>query len=135
MEEQPEVRDTASGSQARPLDNKRRPRVLPLFLAASFGGAVVALAYLGPPSFTLQGISAIVGAGATYGVVFGAAVYLFQKLPRTAFCAVAALAGAAGGMAWWFVVRPTSSILLAALIGMGLSFITAVFESRHAQPR
>lgn len=116
-----------------PEDEIRRPRVLPFLLTASLAGVFFALLHLWPSLSSSRGFSAILGAGVTYGVVLGAAVYVFRSLPHVAFCVAATLAGAAAGGAWWLIVRPTTSILLSASIAAGLSLVTAISETGRAR--
>lgn len=116
-------------------DTIRRPRILPNFLIAALVAAFVALLYVGPIPFSVRGTAAILGAGASFGVFLATAVYLFRGLPGATFYSAVVVAGAAGGVAWWLIVRPSSSVLFAVVIGAGFALIAAIFEDRVAQPR
>jgi hypothetical protein len=113
-------------------DKIRRHRVLPNFLMAALVAAFVALLYVGPIPFSIRGTTAILGAGAMYGFFLATSIYLFRELRGAAFYSVLAAAGAAGGSAWWLIVRPSSPILYAVLIGAGIAVISAVLEDLFA---
>jgi len=113
-------------------DTIRRPRILPNFFIAALGGAAVALLYLGPLPWSVRGTVAILGAGAACGLFLATAVYFFRDLPGARFYGLTAVAGAVGGGAWWIIVRPSSSALLAVLLGAGITLSAAVLEGRLA---
>jgi hypothetical protein len=115
-------------------DSIRPPRVLPHFLIGAVVGAVVALLSLGPFPFSFRGTVAILAAGATFGVFAAGAVYAFRDLPGVRFYPVVAIAGALGGGAWWLIVRPSSSLVLAVVIGAGITLIAALLEGRNDRP-
>jgi hypothetical protein len=114
-------------------DTIRRPRILPNFLIVALVAAFVALLSVGPIPFSVRGAAAILAAGATFGIFAAAAVYLFRDLSGAAFYPAVAVAGAVGGCAWWLIVRPSSSVLSAAVIGAAITLLAAIFEGRAAQ--
>lgn len=118
----------------RVLTTIRGPRIVPNFLIAAIGAAFAALFYVGPLPLSLRGTAAILIAGATFGIFLATAVYVFRDLPETGFYSAAAVAGAAGGAAWWLIVRPSTSILFALLIGAGITLIAAQIEDRPRAP-
>jgi hypothetical protein len=99
---------------------------------AALVAAFVALLYVGPIPFSIRGTAAILGAGTTYGFFLATSVYLFRKLSGVTFYSGIAVAGAAGGGAWWLIVRPSSPILYAVLIGAGIAVASAVLEDLFA---
>ena len=116
-------------------DTIHRTRILPNFLIVALVFAFVALLYVGPTPLSVRGTAAILGAGASFGIICAAAVYLFRDLSGAAFYSAVVVAGAAGGGAWWLIVRPASSVLSAVAIGAGIALITAIFEGRATKPR
>ncbi len=96
------------------------------FIIGALGGAVVALIYLWPLPFTLRGTIGVLMAGAVAGITLAAGAYLVRRLSGLGLYGLAVIAGALGGTAWWLVVRPSSTIALAAAIGAVMVVLVAL---------
>ena len=107
-----------------------RRSVLVHVVFGAVGGALVALLDLGPLPFTWQGTAGMLAAGAVGGLSLGAAAYCFRRLQGPTLYSAAALAGVAGGTVWWLIVRPASSLPLAAAIGGGIVLLMILIEDR-----
>ena len=105
------------------------------FLIGAGAGAAVALIYLWALPFTLRGLFGVLAGGAVTGLAFVAGLSLVPRVSGFSLYAEAGGAGALGGAAWWLVVRPPSSLFLAALIGALMVLCMVLVENRASEPR
>ena len=106
-----------------------RPSLLRTVATGVVLGAVTAITRLGPHPFSLRGVAPILAAGAAFGVVAGTVRRSIPR-PSTAFLYILlTVAGGVGGMVWWLLIRPSSSILIAVALGAVLAQGVVVFES------
>ena len=95
----------------------RRPRILLTLLAGLFLGALAALVTLWPYPLSVRGVGATLAGGGVFGVVLATSVVLTRRLSSFALFALSAVAGGFGGTAWWFVIRPATSLVVGIVIG------------------
>lgn len=106
----------------------RRPSLFRALATSVILGAFAALTRLGPHPFSLGGVLPVLAAGSVFGLVV-AAVRRLVPHPSKAFAyVVLTLAGAAGGMVWWMLIQPSSSILVAMGLGALLTQAVVAFE-------
>jgi len=105
------------------------------FLLGAAAGAAVALIYLWAVPFTLRGLVGVLVGGAVTGIAFAVGVSLVPRLSGAGLYSGAGAAGAFGGAAWWLVVRPPSSLLIATLFGALMVLFMVLFEGRGSEPR
>lgn len=91
-------------------------------------GAFAALTRVGPHPFSLRGILPVLVAGSVFGLVVATARRLIPHPSRTFAYVLLTLAGAAGGMVWWMLIQPSSSILVAMGLGALLTHAVVAFE-------
>jgi hypothetical protein len=73
-------------------------------------------------------VAAIIS-GASFFVVLGLLVPKFSK-DRSKFIALAGFSGIVAGIVYWVVARPSSSLILAMMIGFGGGLVCAWAETR-----
>ena len=104
------------------------------FLLGAAVGAAIALVHLWALPFTLRGLVGVLAGGAVTGTALAAGVSLAPRVSGFRLYAGAVGAGALGGAAWWLIVRPPSSLFLAALIGALMVLFMVVVEDA-SEPR
>jgi hypothetical protein len=112
----------------------RRPTLLRTVVTGVILGAFTAITRLGPHPFSLRGVVPILAAGGVSGVVMASAGRFLPRPAKVFFHVWLILAGGAGGMVWWLLAHPSSSILIAVGLGALLAQAIVAFESwlRHA---
>ena len=105
------------------------------FLTGAAAGAAIALFYLWALPFTLRGLLGVLAGGAVTGLAFATGASLSPRISGVRLYAGAAGAGALGGAAWWLVVGPPSSFLLAVIIGALMVGFMVLVEVRASEPR
>ena len=105
------------------------------FLQGAAAGAGIALVYLWALPFTLRGLLGVLAGGAVTGLAFATGTSLISRISGFSLYAGAVGAGALGGAAWWLVVQPPSSFLLAILIGALMVGFVVLVEVRASEPR
>ena len=111
----------------------RRPAFLFTLLASMLLCSVTALIELWSHPLSLRGIGASLGAGAAFGAVLATSVTFIRTPSRFALFSVCALAGGIGGLAWWALLRPSSSLVAALAIGVLVGLAWVVFDELFGQ--
>jgi len=107
----------------------RRPTLLRTLATGVILGAFVAITRLGPHPFSLRGVVPILAAGGISGLVIATVRRSMPRLSKARLSVWLTLAGGAGGMVWWVLVHPSSSLLIAVGLGALLAQAIVAFES------
>jgi hypothetical protein len=106
----------------------RRPGLLRTLAAGVVLGAFVAITRLGPQPFALRGVVPVLAAGAVSGLVVATALRSMRRSSSAPSYTLLGLAGAAGGVIWWLMVRPPSGLPTALVLGALLAQGVVAFE-------
>jgi hypothetical protein len=107
----------------------RRPTLLRTVATGVIIGAFAAITRLGPHPFALRGVVPILAAGGVSGVVMATVGRSMPRLSKALFYVWLTVAGCAGGMVWWLLVHPSSSLLIAMWLGALLAQTIVAFEA------
>ncbi len=110
---------------------QRRRSLLQEIGIAIIAGLMFGFFYIWLEAYPYIGFFASWAAGTSFCLIFILSIRFLGRLRGTPLFAICVLAGAAGGLTWWFVGHPKLHPAIAAGIGAGYAAIMYLFEEGY----